>query len=311
MDVDQSTLGINVADSQVEPFTQPQPQGVNGPKEGSHALGCGSIDDGVHLVDGQHFGEGVDVLQLEHREDVPVAFASDAIEELNARERDTQGAVGEVSFVFQMQEELSDLSFGDFIGLFFGELSELSDGTEVAVMGARRFAGQVQIIAHALEEFLPKELGGGLGSGFSVRLSHVRNLYKRGIAAFPMNAVSVKIAHVFPRRASGLLEQDDARESRSRAFGQLQISRRDRVIADVRGNNPGTAERLVGRTVLFLGSWALLESVGCRKHSSLGFSHVQAVCLLNGDSRLEENEPGGQNRPVVIVVGFDQIVPRS
>jgi hypothetical protein len=63
--------------------------------------------------------------------------------------------------------------------------------------------------------------------------------------------------------------------------------------------------------VLFLESWAPFESVGYRKPSSLSFSNVQAVCLLNGGSRFEKNEPGGQNRPVVIVVGFDQIVPRS
>ena len=83
------------------------------------------------------------------------------------------------------------------------------------------------------------------------------------------------------------------------------------MIGNVRGKTPGTAERLVGRTVLFPESWALLASVGYRKPSSLSLSDVRSVGLSNGGSRFEKNEPRGQNRPVVIVVGFDQIIPLS
>jgi hypothetical protein len=69
----------------------------------------------------------------------------------------------------------------------------------------------------------------------------------------------------------------------------------------VRGNTPGTAERLVGRTVLFPESWAPFESVGYRKPPSLRFSNVQAVCLLNGGSRFEKKrtrwpKPSGCHR---------------
>ncbi len=176
MDVDQSTSGVDVADLQMKSFVEPEPQGVDGPEEGLHPEGCGGIDDGMNLVDGQHFGERVNVLQLEHGEDLPVPFASDGVEELDAGKGDSKGAVGEQVIVLEVQEELSDLGLSDQVGLFSREVRQLSDSAKVAIMGACRFTSQVEIIAHLLVKFLTEELGGGLRGVFSVRLSHVRNL---------------------------------------------------------------------------------------------------------------------------------------
>jgi len=162
MDVNQSSLGIDITDLQVKSFVKSESHRVDGPKEGPHPQRGGGVDDGVDLFDREHFGQGIAILQFEHREDVPVTLAGDAEEELDAREGDAERTVSELSFVFEMQEEASDLGLGDLIGLAFGELGELPDRTEVAIVGACRLTGQVQIIAHLLVEFLSKEFGGGL-----------------------------------------------------------------------------------------------------------------------------------------------------
>jgi hypothetical protein len=94
------------------------------------------------------------------------------------------------------------------------------------------------------------------------------------------------------------------------------LTRRGLVNMVVRGNNPCTAERLVGQAVMFPGSWALLASVGYRKPLSLSFSDVQAVGRLNGGSRFEKKrtrwpKSSGShrrrlrpNRPAVAIPGI-------
>ena len=62
---------------------------------------------------------------------------------------------------------------GDVIGLRLGELSQLPDGAEVAVVGSFRFASKVQIVAHPLVKFLTKEFGCGPGRWFSFTIRHV------------------------------------------------------------------------------------------------------------------------------------------
>ena len=129
MDVDHHALAIDIAELQVPGLIEPESHGVGGPVEQGDSLDPARVDDGVDLVDGEDFGEGLGLLELHGGERFPGTLASSCVEELDAGEGDSDGAVGELLFVFEVQEVASELPLGDPIGLRPCPVGELPDGS--------------------------------------------------------------------------------------------------------------------------------------------------------------------------------------
>ncbi len=87
------------------------------------------------------------------------------------------------------------------------------------------------------------------------------------------------------------------------------------VSLDVRGNNLGTAERLVGQAVMFPGSWAPIDSVGHRKPPSPDWFSVHAARGWNGRSCQDSECCGARwcalKRPGQISSGQSVAPPRE
>ena len=141
---------VNVADVQIQCFLQPQAEGVHRPEEDRHPLRPAAVDDLMNLLDGQHFRQRLDVLNLHLRQRLPFAPTGARVEEFHTGERDAQRATGERLVVLQMQKELSQLVFADLIGRKFAEVRQLPHGSQVALMRPLRHAAEMQIFAHAL-----------------------------------------------------------------------------------------------------------------------------------------------------------------
>ncbi|TVS07787.1 MAG: hypothetical protein EA424_29400 [Planctomycetaceae bacterium] len=67
----------------------------------------------------------------------------------------------------------------------------------------------------------------------------------------------------------------------------------------------------MGRTVVFPVSWAPLASVDYRNLDHTAFPMCRPFAFRTAVCDSKENEYRCQNRPVVIVDGFDQIIPLS
>jgi hypothetical protein len=98
--------------------------------------GSSGQDDLPDLLPSDDFGQGVFVLEFEHRQDVPIAHAVGAIEELDARERDAEGSVGRFLLMAKVERVSSQFCFGDLLGGFSAVICQL------AVDGAWDLAGQ-------------------------------------------------------------------------------------------------------------------------------------------------------------------------
>ena len=84
MDVNHHSLSIDVTHVQVQCFFQRQAQRVHRPKVRHHPLRGASVDQPMDLVDGEHFGQRLDVLEFGVGERFPVSFTGASEEELDA-----------------------------------------------------------------------------------------------------------------------------------------------------------------------------------------------------------------------------------
>ena len=87
MDVDHHALAVDVADLKVDRFADPQSQRVGGPDESFQPQRFAGVDDLENLGLGDDFGQRAGVVEFGVFEDIPVAFAGVAIEELDAAEQ--------------------------------------------------------------------------------------------------------------------------------------------------------------------------------------------------------------------------------
>jgi hypothetical protein len=60
------------------------------PEEDRHPLSPAAVNDLMDLLDGEHFRQRLDVLDLHLRQRLPVAAAGSRVEELDAAEGDSQ-----------------------------------------------------------------------------------------------------------------------------------------------------------------------------------------------------------------------------
>ena len=86
----------------------------------------------MNLIWRKDFRQRLDVLQFGFGECSPLPAASAGEEELDATEGDAERSIGELFFDLEMQEPLTQLFFGDFVGRTLAVVGQLADGPEVS-----------------------------------------------------------------------------------------------------------------------------------------------------------------------------------
>ena len=113
MHVNHHAFRVNISDVQIESFFQSQAEGVHRPEKSGHALRLAAVNDLMDLLDGQHFRQRLDVLNLHLSQRLPFTPTRARVEKLHAGERHSQRATGELLVILQVQEEFSQLIFRD------------------------------------------------------------------------------------------------------------------------------------------------------------------------------------------------------
>jgi len=126
----------------------------------------------MNLINREHLRECGDVLQLEHRENIPVPLACMGVEELDSRERHAERSVGKLQIILEIQEEPPHVLLGRLGGGALGKVRELANGPQVSISGSVGFPGQMKIIAHSLAEIGWKEMAEWLRAAEGCKLRH-------------------------------------------------------------------------------------------------------------------------------------------
>jgi hypothetical protein len=152
MHVDQHPRAVDVADLQVQPFPEPQPQRVDRPEKGPVVVRADGADETPHFVDREHVGESLVPTDAEPLERRPVTGRGVGIEELDAARGDSQRRGGEFPIVLEMEEIVADLLLAESVGRGVEVSGELPDGAEVGLLGTLAQSGQLEVLAHPLVE---------------------------------------------------------------------------------------------------------------------------------------------------------------
>jgi hypothetical protein len=152
MDVDQHPCAVDVADLQVQPFPEPQPQRVDRPEIGPVMVRADGVDETPYLIDGEHVGEFLVPADTKPLERGPVARRGVGVEELDAAVGNAQRCRGELAVVLEMEEVITDLLLAEPVGSSVVVVGELPDGAEVGLLGALAEAGQLKVLEHPLAE---------------------------------------------------------------------------------------------------------------------------------------------------------------
>ena len=109
MDVDHHPGAVDVADLEVQPLAEPEPQRVDGPEIGAVVGRADGGDEATDLVDGEDVGEPLLPGDAESFEGRPVAGDGVRIEELDAAVSDAEGRGGELAVVLEVEEVVAEL----------------------------------------------------------------------------------------------------------------------------------------------------------------------------------------------------------
>ncbi len=116
MDMDHHPLTVDIADLQVDRFTDSQTERVGDPDETLHAKRSASVDHLKDLSLGNHFGQCAGIVDLGLIKDFPFSRTGGAVEELDPREGDALGSRGDFLIDDLMQQVGSHVIFGDLGG---------------------------------------------------------------------------------------------------------------------------------------------------------------------------------------------------
>jgi hypothetical protein len=152
MDVDHHPRAIDVADLEMQPLAEPEPQRVNGPEIGPIMGRADGGDEATDLIDGEDIGEPLLPGDAEPLEGRPIARNGVRREELDTAVGDAKGGGGELAVVLEVEEVVAELRLGEAVGGCVEVVGELPDGTDISVLGALAQAGELEILEHALTE---------------------------------------------------------------------------------------------------------------------------------------------------------------
>ena len=158
VDVDKAPLSLNVGDLQMPGFIEPQSHRIDSPQVTGDSVYFAGVDDLMDLVDGEHFGQRLGLPEFHRLQRLPVPLAGTGIEELDSREGDPLGSVGEVFLVLEVNEVGSELGFGDLVGASAGKVSQLPDGSEVSMDRSFGKTSEFEVFVHPLIELSVEEL---------------------------------------------------------------------------------------------------------------------------------------------------------
>ena len=115
MNVDRHSLGVNVADLQVESFFEPQPKRIKRPQKGRVVplLCCG--DQLMHFLDRQDVGQRFLFGHFQLVKNVPLARTGLRVEEFQCTESDFERARCERAIINQVQNVVRDLLLRDLV----------------------------------------------------------------------------------------------------------------------------------------------------------------------------------------------------
>ncbi len=146
-DVDEHPLGIDVADLQVDAFTQAQAAGVDGAQADAVIQGWDAREDLADFLgreDDREFelGIGADQLQLVG----PIAVEGLFPEQLDGADGLGGGLTGDLLFGFEVDAILANLLRGDAVWGFVAVFAELADASQVGLLGARTDREQFEVV---------------------------------------------------------------------------------------------------------------------------------------------------------------------
>src|ERR1700733_12563108 len=136
MDVDHHPRAIDVADLEMQPLAEPEPQRVNGAEIGPIMGRADGGDEVTDLIDGADLGEPLLPGAAEAFQGRPIAGDGVRIEELDTAVSDAEGGGGELAIVLEVEEVVAELRFGEPVGWGLEVIGELSDGAKVRLLGA-------------------------------------------------------------------------------------------------------------------------------------------------------------------------------
>jgi hypothetical protein len=116
MDVHPASIGVDIANLEMESFLESQAEFVDSPEVGGPFQGRASVDDVMDLRSGEHDRELLIVLDADIAECWPVSRADLGVEEFQTAPSDAQRPASEASISFEMHQKGAELFFGDDIG---------------------------------------------------------------------------------------------------------------------------------------------------------------------------------------------------
>ena len=152
MDVDHHPRAVDVADLEVQPLAEPEPQRVDGPEVGAVVGRADGGDEASDLIDGEDVGEPLLPGDAEPLEGRPIAGDGVRIEELDTAVGDAEGSGGELAVVLEVEEVVAELLLAEPVGRGMEVVGELPDGAEVRLLGALGEPGELEVVEHALTE---------------------------------------------------------------------------------------------------------------------------------------------------------------
>ena len=146
-DMQEHALGVDVADLQVQAFTQAQAAGIDEDEADAVVQGGNGGQDASCFGGGQDDGEfelGIGADQLEFVG--PGAFEGFLPEELEGADDLGGGLAGDLLVGLEVDAILAELLGGDEIGGFAVELAQLAQAGEVGLLGAGADGQEFEVI---------------------------------------------------------------------------------------------------------------------------------------------------------------------
>ena len=148
MNVDESSIAIDVPDLEADPLGQTKPQRVDRPETDTLALGACRFDDPSNLLEREDCGELGLGSDAEHLQRLPITRDGVREEELHAGVGDLERTGRETLLVLQIREIIPHLRFTETIGRLREVLGELAHRARVSLAGASTEPGKLQVLKH-------------------------------------------------------------------------------------------------------------------------------------------------------------------
>ena len=131
------TRAVDLGDLEVDAFEQAQAAGVDDAQADAVVWATDLLDDAPDFFGSEHDGQLLGQGRADEVAQGPGTVQGVDVEELDGVEGDIGGVGSELSVDDQEQEVLAQFVFGDEVGGFAVVASQLLDGAEVGLLGAR------------------------------------------------------------------------------------------------------------------------------------------------------------------------------